>query len=296
MPTELIKQLLEAGVHFGHQTKRWNPKMAKFIFAKKSGIYILDLEKTEKYLSQARDFIKNTAAKGGKILFVGTKKQAQETIEQEARRAGVFFINQRWVGGLLTNFATIKKSINRLREIEAYKPTDDYAALSKKEKARLGKELDKLMKNLAGIVDMEKHPDAIFLIDPMKEATAIKEAGRLSIPIVALVDTNCNPEKIDHPIPGNDDAIKSIRLITSLIADSVLEGRKEIPQEPAMVVLAKEEPADAAAEVTVSPDEIEKLAPEPEKVEQVVVTDKKPLRTKLRPGVKERTDVWRKDK
>ncbi len=227
MPTELIKQLLEAGVHFGHKTSRWNPKMKKFIFGERSNIYIIDLEKTQECLDRARDFLLDITSKGEFVLFVGTKKQGQEVVLQEALRAGMYYVTERWPGGLLTNFATVKKSINRLKEIEKMKEDGTFEKLTKKEVARLEKELSKLKKNFAGIVPMERMPKAMFVVDTKKEETAVKEAKRLSIPVIGLVDTNCDPTQVSYPIPGNDDATKSIRLITSIIADTVIEGRKK---------------------------------------------------------------------
>ena len=227
MVEELIKQLLEAGVHFGHQTKRWNPKMKKFIFGQRSGIYIIDLEKTIEYLNRARDFIKSLAAKGGRILFVGTKKQAQVIIEEEARKSEMFYVKHRWLGGLLTNYQTVKKSIQRLNTIEDMSQNGTWASLSKKETARLTKEKEKLLRNLEGIRTMASLPQAIYIVDPKREALAVEEARRLNIPIVGLVDTNCDPDFIDYPVPGNDDALKSIKIITSLIAQSINEGRNE---------------------------------------------------------------------
>lgn len=227
MATEIIKQLLEAGVHFGHQAKRWNPKMAQFIFGQRSGIYIVNLEKTVDCLNAARDFLLNLATQGKSLLFVGTKKQAQEIIEKEARRCGMYWVNNRWLGGLLTNFSTIKKSINRLKEIEQMKQDGTFQKLTKKEVSRLEKEMEKLKKNFSGIVNMEGLPSCLFVVDTKKEEIAVKEALRLAIPVVALIDTNSNPDIIDYPIPGNDDAMKSIGLITSLIADTVMEGRKK---------------------------------------------------------------------
>lgn len=227
MPSELIKKFLEAGVHFGHQTKRWNPKMKKYIFGARSGIYIIDLEKTEECLNAARDFLVDLTAKGEFVMFVGTKKQAQEVMKEEAVRCGMYFVTERWPGGLLTNFATIKKSINRLKEIERMKEDGTYEKLTKKEVAQLEKELAKLMKNFSGIVSMERMPKAMFVVDAKKEETAVLEASRLGIPIVALIDTNSDPSKISYPIPGNDDATKSIKLVASLISDAVIEGRKK---------------------------------------------------------------------
>lgn len=227
MPSELIKQLLEAGVHFGHQKKRWNPKMKKFIFGERSGIYIIDLEKTEDCINRARDFLLDITSKGEFVLFVGTKKQAQEVIKQEAERCGMYFVTERWPGGLLTNFATIKKSINRLKAIEQMREDGTFAKLTKKEVARLEKELQKLLKNFSGIVKMERMPKAMFVVDTKKEETAVMEARRLSIPIIGLIDTNSNPDLIDYPIPGNDDATKSISAVAKLITEAVLEGRKK---------------------------------------------------------------------
>ncbi|MCX5706782.1 MAG: 30S ribosomal protein S2 [Candidatus Omnitrophica bacterium] len=227
MPSELIKKLLEAGVHFGHQTKRWNPKMKKFIFGSRSGIYIIDLEKTEECINKARDFLMDITSKGDFVLFVGTKKQAQEVMLQEAIRSGMYYVTNRWPGGLLTNFSTIKKSINRLKEIEKMRVDGTFAKLTKKEVAGLEKELDKLNKNFAGIVPMERMPKAVFVVDTTKEDTAVKEARRLGIPIIGLIDTNSNPELVDYPIPGNDDATKSIRLIANVITDTIIEGRKK---------------------------------------------------------------------
>lgn len=226
MPSELIKQLLEAGVHFGHKTSRWNPKMKKFIFGQRSGIYIIDLEKTEDCLNKARDFLLEITSKGEAVLFVGTKKQAQEVILQEAGRSGMCYVTERWPGGLLTNFSTIKKSINRLKDIEKMREDGTFQKLTKKEVAHLEKELSKLKKNFSGIVQMERVPKAIFLVDTKKEETAVREAKRLSIPVIGLIDTNSDPDLISFPIPGNDDATKSIRIISSLITDTVIEGRK----------------------------------------------------------------------
>ena len=227
MPSELIKQLLEAGVHFGHQTKRWNPKMKKFIFGSRSGIYIIDLEKTEECINKARDYLSDITAKGEVVLFVGTKKQAQEVVYQEAVRAGMYYVTERWPGGLLTNFQTIKKSINRLKEIEQWKADGTFQKFTKKEMSGMDKELGKLKKSFAGIVAMERLPKAMFVVDTKKEETAVKEAKRLGMAIVGLIDTNSNPEMITYPIPGNDDATKSIKLVASLMADAVIEGRKK---------------------------------------------------------------------
>ncbi|TBR19940.1 30S ribosomal protein S2 [bacterium] len=222
-----MKQLLETGVHFGHKTSRWNPKMKKFIFGQRSGIYIIDLEKTEECINKARDYLLDKTSKGETVLFVGTKKQAQEIVYQEAMRCGMYYVTERWPGGLLTNFTTIKKSINRLREIEKMKEDGTFQKLTKKEVAVLEKEMVKLKKNFSGIVNMDRMPGAMFVVDTKKEETAIKEAIKLSIPVIGVVDTNSDPRTIDFPIPANDDAGKSIRMITALIADAIIEGRKK---------------------------------------------------------------------
>lgn len=244
--TELIKQLLEAGVHFGHQTKRWNPKMKPFIFGAKAGIYIIDLEKTEKFLATARAFMSEVAAQGKSVLFLGTKKQAQEVIEEQAKRCGAFYINHRWLGGLLTNFATIKKSIRRYKEIVQMEKDGIFESLTKKEVAALNKEREKLIKNLSGVIEMERLPSALFVIDAKKEETAVLEAKRLGIPVVALIDTNSDPDKIDYPIPGNDDAIKSIRLVSTFIADSVIDGKNRLAEVKAVAEAEAKEAAEAA--------------------------------------------------
>ena len=218
-----MKELLEAGVHFGHQTKRWNPKMKKYIFGKRNGIYIIDLQKTLKLFKEASGFIADLAGQGKRILFVGTKRQAQDAILEEANRCGMFYVNNRWLGGTLTNFSTVRRSIERLKELEAILG-DAEKELSKKERAQLDHEREKLQKNLIGIREMDALPDALFVIDPKKEYIAVKEAKKLGIPVVGIVDTNCDPEDIDFVIPGNDDAIRAIRLFTQKIADAVLEG------------------------------------------------------------------------
>jgi small subunit ribosomal protein S2 len=218
-----MKELLEAGVHFGHQTKRWNPKMKKYIFGKRNGIYIIDLQKTLKLFKEASSFISDLASQGKRLLFVGTKRQAQDAILEEANRCGMFYVNNRWLGGTLTNFTTVRKSIERLKEIESILG-DTEKEMSKKERAALDREREKLQKNLIGIREMDGLPDALFVIDPKKEYIAVKEAKKLGIPVVAIVDTNCDPEDIDYVIPGNDDAIRAIRLFTQKTADAVLEG------------------------------------------------------------------------
>lgn len=221
-----MKQLLEAGVHFGHQTRRWNPKMAKYIFTERNGIYIIDLQKTVKKVEEAYNFVKQLAADGGTILFVGTKKQAQESVAEEAARCGMYFVNQRWLGGTLTNFSTIQKRIGRLRELENMETDGTFDVLPKKEVILLRKEKERLEKFLGGIKDMDRIPDAIFIVDPRKERIAVAEAHKLNIPIVAIVDTNCDPDEVDYVIPGNDDAIRAVKLIAAKIADAVIEGKQ----------------------------------------------------------------------
>jgi small subunit ribosomal protein S2 len=220
-----MKDLLEAGVHFGHQTKRWNPKMKPYIFGERNGIYIIDLGRTARLYKEAADFISNTAGQNGTVLFVGTKRQAQDAIAEEAQRCGMFFVNQRWLGGLLTNFATIQRSLARLRDLEAMSADGRYETLSKKEIARLEKERRKLAKNLDGIRGMNRLPDAVFVVDTKHEQIAVDEARKLKIPVVGVVDTNCDPDEVDYVIPGNDDALRSIRLFSAGIADAVLAGR-----------------------------------------------------------------------
>lgn len=226
MSVVTMKQLLEAGVHFGHQTRRWNPKMKPYIFQERNGIYIIDLQQTVKLMDVAYNFIRELAAQGGKVLFVGTKKQAQESIKEEATRCGMFYVNQRWLGGTLTNFRTIKQRIQRLKEIEKMEEEGIFEVLPKKEVLLIMREKERLEKFLGGIKDMEDYPDAIFIVDPRKERIAVQEARKLNIPIVAMVDTNCDPDEIDYVIPANDDAIRAVRLITSKIADAVIEGRQ----------------------------------------------------------------------
>ncbi len=220
-----LKDLLEAGVHFGHQTKRWNPKMKAYIFGERNGIYIIDLAKTAKLFRDAEQFTMNLAAEGRTILFVGTKRQAQDAVAEEAQRCGMFFVNQRWLGGLLTNFTTIQRSLTRLRDLEAMETDGRYDTLSKKEIAQIEKEKKKLQKNLEGIRNMSRLPDALFVVDTRKEKIAVDEARKLKIPVIGVVDTNCDPDEVDYVIPGNDDALRAIRLFASRIADAVLGGR-----------------------------------------------------------------------
>lgn len=221
-----MKQLLEAGVHFGHQTRRWNPKMAKYIFTERNGIYIIDLQKTVKKAEEAYSFVRSVAEEGKSVLFVGTKKQAQEAIKDEALKADMYFVNERWLGGMLTNFQTIQKRVNRLKELEAMEADGVFEVLTKKEVQGLKHEMEKLEKYLGGIKDMDKLPGALFIVDPRKERIAVAEAHKLNIPIVAIIDTNCDPDEIDYPIPGNDDAIRAVRLLTGKIADAIIEGRQ----------------------------------------------------------------------
>jgi small subunit ribosomal protein S2 len=244
-----MKELLEAGVHFGHQTKRWNPKMKRYIFGKRNGIYIIDLQKTLKLFKEASAFISDLASQGKRILFVGTKRQAQDAILEEANRCGMFYVNNRWLGGTLTNFTTVRRSIERLKELEAVLADTD-KELSKKERAALDREREKLQKNLIGIREMDSLPDSLFVIDPKKEYIAVKEAKKLGIPVVAIVDTNCDPEDIDYVIPGNDDAIRAIRLFTQKIADAVLEGYNLSEER---FIGTEDKPEEAAAPVAAAP-------------------------------------------
>ncbi len=227
-----IKELLEAGVHFGHQTKRWSPKMKKFIFGARNGIYIIDLQKTLKKFDEAQDFIRRITSEGKSVLFVGTKRQAQEIIEEEAKRCGMFYVTQRWLGGMLTNFETIRKSVDHLNKLEKMREDGTYESLTKKEVASLEKKRNQLEKNLGGIKNMKALPGALFVVDIKNEHIAILEANRLGIPVLGMVDTNSDPDDIQYPIPGNDDAIRSIRLVTSRIVDTFLEGRQQVEVEP----------------------------------------------------------------
>lgn len=239
-----MKQLLEAGVHFGHQTRRWNPKMKKYIFTERSGIYIIDLQKTVKKLEEAYFFMRDVAAEGKDILFVGTKKQAQESIESEAKRCGQYYVSNRWLGGMLTNFKTMRSRVAKLNEIDKLEETGDINLLPKKEIIKLMGEKEKLEKNLGGIRNLTSIPGAIFIVDPRKERIAVAEAKTLGIPIIAIVDTNCDPDEIDYPIPGNDDAIRAVKLIAAKMADAVIEGKQGEQFDDA-------EEADNAVEETV---------------------------------------------
>ncbi len=241
-----MKQLLEAGVHFGHQTRRWNPKMAPYIFTERNGIYIIDLQKTVNKLEEAYTFIRDLSAKGGTVLFVGTKKQAQDSIREEAERAGSYYVNARWLGGMLTNFRTMRSRVARMEKLAAMKEEGTFDMLPKKEVIKLEHEMEKLEKFLGGIQKMEKRPDALFIVDPRKEKIAVAEAKKLGIPVVAIVDTNCDPDDADYVIPGNDDAIRAVKLIAGAMASAIIEGRQgednvaEAPAEEAEAVEAAE--------------------------------------------------------
>ena len=226
MAVVAMKQLLEAGVHFGHQTRRWDPKMAEYIFQARNGIHIIDLQKTSKKLDEAYAFLKEQVEEGKTVLFVGTKKQAQECVKEAAEKCGMYYVDQRWLGGMLTNFDTIQKRIQRLKDLEAMEQDGTFEVLPKKEVILLKKEMEKLERNLGGIKEMDKLPGVIFLVDPKKERIAILEAKKLNIPVIGLVDTNCNPEELDYPIPGNDDAIRAVKLIADVMANAVIEGKQ----------------------------------------------------------------------
>ncbi|ATD30572.1 30S ribosomal protein S2 [Macrococcoides bohemicum] len=251
-----MKQLLEAGVHFGHQTRRWNPKMKKYIFTERNGIYIIDLQKTVKKVEEAYNFMKSVSEEGGTVLFVGTKKQAQDAIKDEAIRSGQFFINERWLGGTLTNYKTINKRVKRISEIEKMEEDGTFNVLPKKEVVELKKEYDRLIKFLGGIREMKSMPAALFVVDPRKERNAIAEAKKLHIPIVGIVDTNCDPDEIDYVIPANDDAIRAVKLLTGKMADAILEGRQGVSNEEVAaeqnidLTETAEEPAAEATETT----------------------------------------------
>ena len=259
MAVVAMKQLLEAGVHFRHQTRRWDPKMAEYIFQARNGIHIIDLQKTSKKLDEAYAFVKEQAEEGKTVLFVGTKKQAQECMKEAALKCGMFYVDQRWLGGMLTNFGTIQKRIQRLKDLEAMEQDGTFDVLPKKEVILLKKEMEKLERNLGGIKEMNELPGVIFLVDPKKERIAILEAKKLGIPVVGLVDTNCNPEEVDYAIPGNDDAIRAVKLIADVMANAVIEGKQGESFEPEM----EEQPVDEEA-TTIE----EVVANEEEKVEE----------------------------
>ncbi len=257
--TATIKQLLEAGAHFGHQTGRWHPHMKKYIFTKRNGIHIIDLEQTASMLDKACDFVRGIADAGGKILFVGTKKQAQDSIEQEAQRCGMYYVNQRWLGGMLTNFATIQARIDHLVRLEDQQGRGEFERLPKKEALKLGEEISRLNRQMGGFKEMTILPDVLFIIDPIKEGIALAEAKRVVIPVVAIVDTNCNPDDIDYPIPANDDAIRAVKLMCSKIADAVIEGTTGAASGPAeettVEALEKLETIETAEPLIFSPDD-----------------------------------------
>ena len=275
MAVVAMKQLLEAGVHFGHQTRRWDPKMAEYIFQARNGIHIIDLQKTSKKIDEAYEFLKSQSEEGKTVLFVGTKKQAQECVKEAAEKCGMYYVDQRWLGGMLTNFETIKARITRLKEIEAMQEDGTFDVLPKKEVLNLKKEMEKLESNLGGIKDMEELPAVLFVVDPKKEYIAIREAKKLDIPVVGIVDTNCNPEVLDYPIPGNDDAIRSVKLITDVMANAIIEGKQGESFE-----LTDEEPEETMESI------VENTETEPETVEEVVANeeeekDEEPEETKV---------------
>lgn len=289
MPTTLVKEFLEAGVHFGHQTRRWNPKMKRFIFGERSGIYIIDLEKTTRGLAEACDFLKGIASQGGQILFVGTKRQAQLIIAEEAARCGMFYVNQRWLGGMLTNFATIRKSIGRLQEIREMKTSGAMEKRPKHEQAAFDKELSKLEHSLSGIIEMQRLPRAVIVVDSKREETAVKEANRLSIPVVGLADTNCDPDLMTYVIPGNDDAIRSIKLVLSALTNAIIAGRNEFAEGQAAAAAEAEQKAllpEVSTEAVLGADEVvEPGATLEAKVEPI--GSKKKRIPKARPASKE---------
>jgi len=258
--TLTMKELLEAGVHFGHQTRRWNPKMKEYIFGERNGIYIIDLQKTLKMFKEAAQFVADLATQGRTVLFVGTKRQAQEAIAEEAQRCGMFYVNHRWLGGTLTNWTTLQKSIKRFKELEAMETDGRLEATPKKEATRLRRELRHYRENLSGIKDLPGLPDALFVVDSSKEQIAVREARTMDIPVVAVVDTNCNPDEVDQIIPGNDDALRAIRLFTSKIADAVLEGRAVLEQAQLEAAKAQEAPPAAEPEYAGTPEELEEVA------------------------------------
>jgi small subunit ribosomal protein S2 len=260
-----MKELLEAGVHFGHQVRRWNPKMKEYIFGERNGIYIIDLQKTQRMFRDAISFVANMIAedRGKTVLFVGTKRQAQDAIREESERCGMYFVNQRWLGGLLTNFQTVQKSIKRLKDLEAMQTDGRYEKLTKKERIKLDRERESLNKNLSGIKNMTRLPDAIFIIDVRKEEIAVAEANRLGIPLVAVVDTNCSPEGIDYVIPGNDDALRAVRLFTSRIADAILEGQQIATEGATAATPGDDEGSGSLADIAGKAAESSSVAPAP---------------------------------
>jgi len=273
MRSKVIKELLENGVHFGHQTNKWNPKMGKYIFGEKSGIYIIDLKKTEEALAEAENFLQELAASGKTVLFAGTKKQAKQTIRDEAQRCGMFFIDERWLGGCLTNFTTIRKSVEKLNQLQEMKKSEIYESLSKKEKAQIDKKEHKLLKNLEGIRDMDKLPHCLIVIDAEAENIAIMEARKIGIPVIALVDTNCDPDMIDYPIPGNDDAIRAVQYIVSTLAEAVLKGQKG--------TVVKKEKEEAPLVEGSEKEELSKEEPVQKETEQEKVSEESPAASEV---------------
>jgi len=283
-----MKELLEAGVHFGHQTKRWNPKMKEYIFGERNGIYIIDLQKTLKMFKEASNFVRDLAAEGKTVLFVGTKRQAQDAIAEEAKRCGMFYVNQRWLGGLLTNWVTVQKSVKRLKELDEMATDGRYELLPKKEVIKLERERKHLEANLAGIKSMNRLPDSIFVIDSNKEQIAVREARKLGIPVVAVVDTNCDPSEVDYVIPGNDDALRAIRLFASKIADSAAEGAqaatdKQVAEVRDAAAAVEHEAAEAEEEIKPEGETIEVAAGEDISMEDVLGGRKKPAAAETAP-------------
>ncbi len=264
MAVVAMKQLLEAGVHFGHQTRRWDPKMAEYIFQARNGIHIIDLQKTSKKLDEAYAFLKEQVEEGKTVLFVGTKKQAQECVKEAALKCGMYYVDQRWLGGMLTNFDTIQKRIQRLKDLEAMEQDGTFEVLPKKEVILLKKEMEKLERNLGGIKEMDKLPGVIFLVDPKKERIAILEAKKLNIPVIGLVDTNCNPEELDYPIPGNDDAIRAVKLIADVMANAVIEGK----QGESFEAVEEQQQEEGTAEEATSMEEVVANEEENKEVEE----------------------------
>ncbi len=261
MAVVAMKQLLEAGVHFGHQTKRWDPKMAEYIYQARNGIHIIDLQKTSKKIDEAYAFVKEVSEEGKEILFIGTKKQAQECVKEAAEKSGMFYVDQRWLGGMLTNFKTIRTRVERLKKLEAMEEDGTFEVLPKKEVSKLRNEMEKLQKNLGGIKEMTRLPGAIFVVDPKNERIAVLEAKKLGIPVIGLVDTNCSPEDVDYPIPGNDDAIRAVKLITDVMANAVIEGKQ------GEILEANQEETVAEQEVTAEPTSIEEVVANEESAE-----------------------------
>ena len=261
MAVVAMKQLLEAGVHFGHQTKRWDPKMAEYIYQARNGIHIIDLQKTSKKIDEAYAFVKEVSEEGKEILFIGTKKQAQECVKEAAEKCNMFYVDQRWLGGMLTNFKTIRTRVERLKKLEAMEEDGTFEVLPKKEVSKLRNEMEKLQKNLGGIKEMTRLPGAIFVVDPKNERIAVLEAKKLGIPVIGLVDTNCSPEDVDYPIPGNDDAIRAVKLITDVMANAVIEGKQ------GEILEANQEETVAEQEVTAEPTSIEEVVANEESAE-----------------------------